>query len=190
MKLELILLLFIISVGLKAQDKKFSTNNQKAIGYYEAAQKYYNTEVYKSCLDNIENALEADSLFLEAYFLKAEVYFELKDFKNEVATYNKIVSIKEMDNPKFFLLKGEAELKIGAYKKAQESLFTSLKLSGLSASMKNKAKLLFENTNFALEALQNPIDYKIKRLSDSINTENNDYWPSLTADEKTLITNR
>lgn len=176
------------SVFSFSQEKKYSTTNQKAIGFFETAARFFNSHKHVPCLVSLEKALEEDSAFVEVYFLQSEVYNILGKYDDEIKAYNNVLKHRTIDYPKFYLLKGEAELKIGRYKDGQQSMITALKLQGLSPKMKNKAKFFLRNANFALEAIQHPGNYAPVNMGDSVNTIHNDYWPSLTADESILIT--
>lgn len=182
------LIFLLLTLTLSAQEYRYTSNNPRAIGFYESAYRFFNTGSYVACLKSLERAVAEDSSFIEIYFLQADVYNINKEYQKEIEAYNTILKYKQVEEPKFFLLKGEAELKLGQYKDAQTSLIDALKLQGLTSKMRNRAKFLLRNANFALEAMQNPKPYKPVLMDDKVNTEYNDYWPSLTADEDILIT--
>lgn len=188
MRLVFLHLLIVFSLLAHGQESEYTTNNQKAIGFYQTAQRFYNSSENYSCMLALEKALEEDSNFVEVYVLKSEIYNLLREYENEIKTYNKILQFNGTQTPKLYMLKGEAELKIGRYSDAQQSLTNAFKIQGLNSKLRNKAKFLLACANFALESINNPVPFSPKSMGDSINTEYNDYWPSLTADEKTLIT--
>ena len=47
-----------------------------------------------------------------------------------------------------------------------------------------------ENCKFAVEALKNPVPFTPVNLGDSVNTTDDEYWPSITADGQTLMFTR
>jgi outer membrane protein OmpA-like peptidoglycan-associated protein len=52
------------------------------------------------------------------------------------------------------------------------------------------AKRGIEQSDFAINAVQHPVEFKPERLSKAINSEDDEYWPSLSADESTFVFTR
>jgi len=78
-----------------------------------------------------------------------------------------------------------ADYKYGSYYFTQLlTLTTPPKNIGLDA------ELYLSQCNFALQARQVPVDYNPYNMGDSINSEVDEYLPSLTADDETLIFTR
>jgi hypothetical protein len=53
-----------------------------------------------------------------------------------------------------------------------------------------KPNAYIANAEFALEALKNPYPYKLVNLGKGINTDRDEYFPSLTADDELLLFTR
>jgi len=164
-----------------------STTSEKAKGFFSQAYKNYNSNSLDAAIINLEKATAEDSMFVEAYQLLADIYHYVKDYKKETETYEVIISRKLHADSKVFYYLGVAQYQQGLYKDARFSLQKALLDGALQNSVRKKTKLELVNVDFALSAVRNPFDYKIVRMSDSINTEYDDYWPSTTADEDLLI---
>ena len=47
-----------------------------------------------------------------------------------------------------------------------------------------------KNCEFAIEAVKNPVPFSPESVGEGINTSNDEYWPSITADGQTLMFTR
>ncbi len=77
---------------------QYSTNNKKAIKYFEAGMKCYNEFDDKCAVRNFDLAIKAEPKFIEAYLAKAYLYKEKKEFALAEETLLKVL---EMDNKEF-----------------------------------------------------------------------------------------
>jgi hypothetical protein len=65
-----------------------------------------------------------------------------------------------------------------------------LEQPGISEKNKALAKKSREDCKFAIEAIKNPVPFNPENLGDSVNTSDDEYWPSITADGQTLMFTR
>lgn len=164
-----------------------SSNSVKARSFFENAFRYYNNGDYEKTVKELDKALKEDSLFSEALLLKADAYDLNHKYPEEIDTYLKIIKYNLSNNPKVFINLGEAEYKIGRYTQAKVHLQKAMILSGLTNKDRNQLKWYIKNVDFAIKAVANPVSFKPQSISNNVNTNFNEYWPSLTADEKTLL---
>ncbi len=164
-----------------------SSNSVKARSFFENAFRYYNNGDYEKTVKELDKALKEDSLFSEALLLKADAYDLNHKYPEEIVTYLKIIKYNLSNNPKVFINLGEAEYKIGRYTQAKVHLQKAMILSGLTNKDRNQLKWYIKNVDFAIKAVANPVSFKPQSISNNVNTNFNEYWPSLTADEKTLL---
>jgi len=85
---------------------------------------------------------------------------------------------------------GKRALESADYKNGS---FYFSQLLALTTAPKNAlldAELYLSQCNYALEAIKSPVDYNPFNMGDSINSEVDEYLPSLTADDETLIFTR
>lgn len=59
-----------------------------------------------------------------------------------------------------------------------------------SPALVDKARTLLKNSAFAMTAVANPVGFSPESLGETVNTDYDEYWPSLTVDEETLIFTR
>ncbi|MGZ2368545.1 OmpA family protein [Ancylomarina sp. YFZ004] len=188
-RIILIFLLLSLSFGLSAQ-KKYSTEDKKAIKYYKKAQESIRLRQSEEALSFLEKALERDSHFIEALLFSADLYSDKGDDTKMIAMYEQAIVIDLYFFPNALFNLANAYLKDGRYEKASGTYRAFLNIEKISARNRNNSLHKIKCCEFAIEALKNPKDLNAQSISDSINTKADEYWPSLTADEQTLIFTR
>lgn len=184
-----IILLLSFSFALSAQ-KKYSTEDKRAIKFYQKAQESSKMRKSDEALVWLEKALERDDQFLEALLFSADLYSDRGDEMKMIEVYEQAISINPNFFPNALFNLGNAYLKHGLYVKALNAYRTFSDIANISNRNRNVSLYKIECCEFAIEALKNPKDFKARSISDSINTTADEYWPSLTADEQTLVFTR
>ncbi|MFV0520750.1 MAG: tetratricopeptide repeat protein [Lachnospirales bacterium] len=88
-----------------------------SIEYYNRAVSYAKKNSIKSCISELESAIEYNSKFVNAYLLLALCNLMLKDYKNVTKYCNKVLEI-DLENP--FAIKYLSEIKIDLNKKSED----------------------------------------------------------------------
>jgi outer membrane protein OmpA-like peptidoglycan-associated protein len=195
--------LFFLTISCKAQVNvyKYSTKSEKAIKAYEKATAYYDKYDDVNALEQLELAVKTDPKFIEAYLLMGDMFTEIavksKDmgmFKEDVtkvekaiAAYRKAVEIDPDFFMKTYLNLAANEISIGKYEDAKTDLEYYMNSKNLSPVNSKRAEILLASAVFGIKAMKNPVPFNPVNLGDSVNSPNNDYLPSLTADEQTLV---
>ncbi len=165
----------------------YSTKDQKAIKLFDKAMDYFQARDLMNCESNLLKAINQDDQFIEAHMLLANIYDEQKLTEKAIHFYNNVIEI----DPEFFdgiyYNIGSDEFSIGKYEDAKKHLEKYLSYTGQDPKVLKRSKFLLKCCNFAIGALQHPVPFKPVNLGDSINTANNEYSPSLTVDEQTLV---
>lgn len=166
---------------------KFSTQSKRAIKNYTMAENKYRQYFFKDALFYLDEAIKKDSLFLEPYLLKADYYKSTKNVKEEIKNLEKVMQI----NPDFFIYTaynlGVAYYHNGEYKKSKELLINFLKEHKVRKSTEEKTHLYIDKCKVAIELMSNPVNFLPENVGEGINTENDEYWPSISLDGKTMI---
>ena len=198
LKYILIFLLFCqFSSCTVAQTRLYSSTNKKAIKNYEKALMCFNTinpvsgkGDLKGAEQYLKKAIGKDSSFHEAYSLYSNVALEKGDIENGIY-YRKKMMEKNANVPLFeYYVLASLQIKIGDY---IGCLKNAKKYKESPLAKKNvlvKINRLIENSVFAIEALKNKSNIEPINLGGSINTEMDEYFPSLTTDDSTLIFTR
>lgn len=187
--LVLILVLMNFSFVLLAQ-KKYSTEDKRAIKFYQKAQESIQLRQTKEALIFLEKALDRDEDFMEALLFSADLYSDLGESDKMITAYEKAIAIDSDFFPNALYNLANAYFKQGKYQVALNRYNQFLNHQKISIRNKKYSLHRIKCCEFALNAIKNPRRIKTQAMSDSINTNADEYWPSLTADEQTLIFTR
>ncbi len=163
------------------------THSAKAKKYYNEARNFYFMMDYKSAAEAIEKAVKADSLFLEAQLLKAELNSDMKERGKAIEAYRAVLAADSSFYPNAMYNLGRLEFLTGKYEKALKHLTSFLAYPNNDTRVIKKAKKDIINCRFAIEGMKHPVDFHPVNLGPSINSSYDEYWPSLTADGQTLV---
>jgi outer membrane protein OmpA-like peptidoglycan-associated protein len=181
-----IIAFLLLPISIMAQ--QYSVESKKAIKLYEDALNFYDFYQTDQATFRLIDAVEIEPDFIEAYLVLSDIYKQNNNKVKEIETYNRIIEI----DPDFFIYTyynlANALFSTGEYLLAIENLDKFLEYPQINADLKNKAYWLFENCIFADSLVKNPVNFELINLGDEINTEFDDYWPSITADDSTFIT--
>ena len=180
-----ILLIFFVSGSLYAQ--QYTTKSKRAIENLEKGRGYYQRYQYEEAVAYLSKAIEIDPEFIEAYFGLAQVYTDMKEYKNAAGVYKKGMAIDPDFYPAGYFFMGKVEMKTGNYESAKSSFQKFLDLNKGSKFIRREAENGIVDCNFAIKAIQHPVPFSPKNLGANVNSNYDAYWPSLSADEQTLV---
>lgn len=192
--LAVILLNVLISFG-----QQYSSSSKKAIKLLEEAMEaprlnkdQYGRENYKLGLEIIQKSIEKDPNFWEAYLLAGEFAEMSNQLPLAIDFYQKAIRVNPNHSPTgntyFFLsnLQFATGDYAGCIKTAQEFLmYKSANPANISTARK-----LIESSNFALQAISHPSNFKPLNMGPAINTKDPEYFPTITVDGKTILFTR
>ncbi len=181
-------MIVLLSTTIFAQPGgKLTTKSKKAIKFYENATRHYDNYNNLGCIEEVNKAIAEDPKFIEAYYLLASTYSDLKQTQDAISVYEKAISIDEEFYPGAFYLVASLQLSIGKYENAGNNFQKFLKFKGESPIKQKGAIKGLEVVQFAIEQLNNPVPFEMINMGKNINSENDEYLPAITADEQTLI---
>ncbi len=186
--LVIISLLFFSEKGFS--QKTYTTDSQKAIKLYEAGKSAYRYRDFEKGADYLQKAIDVDESFQEPYMVLAELFWDKKDYERAIETYNKGLSIDPAFYPTGFSNKAKLEIKTGKYQEAKTSFEQYLSLGPKQQKYIDEAKRGITQADWAIDAMKHPVDFDPVRLPETVNSIDDEYWPSLSADGKTLIFTR
>lgn len=190
-KIVAFIALSIIAFSLYGQE--YSTTNKKAIKAYELGLQSFQMLYYDKAEESLRSAIKQDETFVEAYYLLAGVYNQTKDTTQMLSTLQTCVdkcggehlwSRYKLAYEQYDLgLYKEAFVNLQHFKRANE-MHTS---STLSKSDEANFNDLYEKTTVAIELQAHPVNFSPINLGENINTKYDDYHPTITIDDKTII---
>jgi OmpA-OmpF porin, OOP family len=182
---------FLIALNAGAQPT-LSTKSKKAIDLYTEADNFRVRGQFSQAINLLNQAIEKDREFFEAYYRLGIVYMSLKDFEQANKYFEKGLSLtKDPRKQKVFWYDlGESHFTTGDYDKAEKYLSAFLKEELANRQKIDRANLLLRNIAFARKNKEAASAYKQKKLSDTVNSFVLQYFPVLTADQQSLIFTR
>lgn len=182
-----VFILFVFTVDMVAQ-QKLSSSNKKAIKLYQEGKGYYDRRNNELAELTFLAALEKDPNFAEAELLLAYVYLEQNAYDKAIEHYEKCIKISPNLFPEIYFDLGGLYINQGKYEAAKGHFSTYLNYGKLMHS--TMATHGLRDCEFAIEAMKSPVPFAPVNMGESINTPLPEYFPSITADGKTLLFTR
>ncbi|MBX2967636.1 MAG: PD40 domain-containing protein [Cyclobacteriaceae bacterium] len=186
-----VLVLLCFSLTATAQTQ-LSTKSKKAIELYNEADNYRVRLQHTQAISLLEQAIDKDKNFAEAYYRLGLVYMTIKNYPTAISNFEKGLSLTDDSRKQkvYWFDLGEAYLITGKYDKAIEYLNSFIDAEKQNFQKAERARQLLNNANFAKANAEVRSAYKLKPLSDTVNSFAMQYFPVLTADQQALIFTR
>lgn len=192
-KIILIVICLLSYYGINAQSLppgSYTSTNKKAIKYYEEGKKFYEVRKDKEAEEVLLKCLKEDDNFVEAHSALAFLFMEHGRAEEGIPHFEKAIAI----NPKFFpqnqYYLANAYMMAGKYDKAVTTYENFLKIERVNPQMKEAAANEIKNAKFGANAVKNPKPFKPVNMGAGVNTNFNEYFPSITADGKQFLFTR
>ena len=187
-------ILFVLLTSCSASRNSFSqglhTSSNRAMKTYNDGVTYYDYLEFDKAETLFKIAISHDPDFYEAYMMLGELYSKQKKYGEAVLNYRKAVEIDSFSyRPVYFSL-ANAEMMTADYSKALEHYRAYLRNKGNSEKNIKLTLKSIKNCEFAIEAMKRPVPFNPVSIGSSINTTDDEYWPSITADGQTLMFTR
>jgi flagellar motor protein MotB len=166
------------------------TSSNRALKAYNDGKQAYEFMDFKNAENYLKESISTDKNFYEAYMVLGEMMYKLRRFSESALYYHKAVVIDSLFYKPVFFSLADAEMMTGNYKDAL--IHFNVYIAQKSVSEKNKllATKSIKDCEFAIEAIKNPVPFNPINIGDSINTAEDEYWPSITADGQTIMFTR
>src|SRR6185295_9023514 len=193
MSLRIFFLLFcaLAITTLQAQPV-LSTKNKKAIELYTEADNYRVRGQYREALSLLDEAIDKDKNFSEAYFRQALIHKTQRNYPKSTEIYLKGLSLTQDQKKQkaYFYELGENYLLMGEYEKSIQFVDRYLDAEILNKPKIDQATMWRRNAQYAIRNIKISTQFKPHQLSDTVNAFAMQYFPVLTADEHELIFTR
>jgi len=181
-----LLLLIALFCFQTAFTQKLSTKSKKAQDLYLKAENAYVQGDRTSAVAYLQQAVKKDKDFKEAYLLMADIYFGRQEFKKEIEMLSKAIGIDSTFFLSAYYNMGVANFYLG---NREETIYWMEKYKEKTRGKRGRldADRWIEQAEFADEAVKNPVDFEPVNLGPAINSDYDEYWPSITADEGSMV---
>ena len=189
MKGSPVFLLLFLSFNISGFAQVIMSNNKKAIKLYDQGKKLIDDRNFDAGITKYRAAIRKDSSFAEAYRQVAAAYTTLYKPDSALLYYEQLV--KRYPNEKYYsgahLKLAQATFSSGNYDSALKYAQKYLSLNSGINRYTQSARIIEESCLFALERINNPLNFNPRPLKHPINQFKQQYFPVLSADLKTLF---
>ena len=189
-KLSLIILLFESLILTAQPPKEYSTRDKKAIKRYEealASYQEFKLEDSKIILTELTGKYPE---FIEPFFMLAQIYDDQGKTDEAIEPLEHAMKLNAEYYPAGWMMLAECYLFKGDYKNAERAITPFITAKKESRQQEKRAQLILSSCIFAQRALQRPVPFEPINLGPGVNTAMNEYYPCITADERTLLFTR
>ncbi len=190
LKIVQFLFLFTFFITCKAQHVVYTIENKKAIKLYENATKYYDARDNENAIKELNKAIEKEPKFVEAYTLLASVYIDKRQLDRAIEQYNKSFQVNPNFFPNSYYTVANLELMTGKYEDSKKHFQKFLAFPRINPQLREETNKGIKNCEFAIDAMKHPVPFNPINLGGNINSDVDEYFPSLTADGQTIIFTR
>lgn len=192
MKYYIIIIILFLSCSLSRYgiSQSLHTNSNRALKAYNDGLSAYDFVDLNNAEALFNEAVKEDPKFFEAYMMLGELYTKQKKYRYAAVNYQTAVKLDSISYIPVFFSLANAELMSGDYDNALLHYKKYLQNKGISEKNRIIAEKNIKNCEFAIGAIENPVDFKPVNIGSSINTTDDEYWPSITADGQTLMFTR
>ncbi len=188
-KLKIVWLFVLLMGGNELLAQAFSTKNKKAIELYTESDNYRVRREYDKAIQLLQEAIEKDKKFEEAYFRLAQIYRVQDNLTTAVQYFEQGLSLTQNGvRSKAYLYElSQTELRLGSYVSTLAFAVKFLEQEKADQKKMAQVKLWKSQSEYSLEHEKEILDYIITVLSDTVNAFPMQYFPVVTADQSQLI---
>ena len=191
--LLLALCLFSFTYDAEAQ-YDVSKINKKAIESYNKGLEKAQEGKYKDAVDALNEAIQRDSKYIDAYLSLAGVYGQMKNHEASISTYEKAFALDSNYTSDYRLPYTINLAGLGQFDKAFSTINALLAREKMNPNARKAAEYRKKTYQFALDyAKNNKVQNYVfapTNLGEGVNSAELEYFPSMPIDGKALIFTR
>ncbi len=185
-KIIILLIISLLTFELQAQNKR---KYKKAQKYYSQVLDNFYSENYQKALSLADKVLFYDSTFIDARKIKAQIYSDKGQYDSVLFELNKISEIDSNDKDVIFFY-GITFMNKEQFKKAIFYFKKYIAQTGKDDERFENATKKISLCQFRDSLINNPQEYKFYRLDNRINTEEAEYFPTISAYDEAIVFTR
>ena len=191
----LFLLFSLLTINSFAQKYNPSKVNKKALLLYEQARERAESGNYISATAFLQQAIEADAGYADAYLGLGRIQLEWKNYRNAVGNFEKAIAIDSGYCINYFYSYSLCLAGIGVFEKALEAISLLLKKSPPANERRLTDALQHQKDyRFAIEYTRQQTDknyvFAPRNVGAGVNSTESEYFPTLSIDGKQLVYTR
>ena len=168
-----------------------ATTTKRARNLMEDAKGALLQQQYEQAVKPLEAATNEDPKFIDAFELLGEVYGQLGAFDKADKAFEQTIVLNPDYKPKVYYFLAQSYWESDKFDEAGTAAAKFLSYRDQFDEWVAKAQTIQRNAPFAKQAVANPVPFNPKNLGPNVNAVGiDDYSPSISADNSTLIFNR
>lgn len=175
---------------LTAQQGELSTESQRAIRHYYKGTEWYRMRDYAKAEEFLQQAINADDQFSEAYLALGDVFTDKKDYARAIEAYRLSLTKGRTQYPMANYYLAKLEHKTGGYEAAITAYQATIHNTTPNKERNAVIEALIADCRFALSMMNKPLPFNPVNLGPTINTARSEYFPCITVDGQTLLFTR
>ncbi len=194
-----IILSLTLLIGCTLNAQGWHTKSKKAIKYVERgmeATRSINPETnypdYQGGIYWMNKAIEKDPEFWDAHLMKGDYCLKLGWNMEAIESYQAVINCETFKSSTGIIYFDLAKLEWGEglYEQALAHAKKYKTYKGANPDLLKEADWIILNCEYAVKAVQNPVDFKPVNVGSGVNTADPEYFPTLTVDQKQLLFTR
>jgi len=182
--MRLIFLIVLFPVMLSAQ------NTTKAKKAYDKSIEYFQQNNDKKATEYIHSAIKLDPNFLPPYLLLGQIEEEAGNTHLAINYYLKGLSDNAIENAWGYWKVGMLYFNLANYEEAKKAWAHFLNFKNQDSKKVSSAKHFIKSCDFAIEAIKNPVPFDFENMGNAVNSEWEEYLPSISADGQLFVITR
>lgn len=184
-KLLFMIILFVVALNGLSQNNKAS--NKKVESLYNEAKVNAQAGDKVKAIALLNQVLKNDPQYYMAFFGLADIYHETKEHQLEKDALVNGLRISLDRFPGGYKFLSELLYVEGAYAEALKNIELYNRLKKPLTIEENR---LLESCRFASKAIESPVAFHPENAGEAINTNEDEYWPSLNGESNALVFTR
>lgn len=185
--------IFCFSLNASAQYDASKVSKKAVEAYNKAIEKASNGD-YNEAIELFKQAIQKDEKYLEAYLSLAGVYGQIKNYDQSILNYEKAFALDSNFSSLYKLPYSINLAGLGRFDQALSTINSLLARTDISSTTRKAAEYRKSTYQFAVDfakthANENYV-FAPQNLGDSVNTEESEYFPSVSLDGNKLIFTR
>lgn len=181
----LVVMIIMCTISTKAQNR-YSIDKKRIIKIYEQGRDAYAAGNYSQAKELLEKAISRAPEFIEPMLLLGDLYHSQKNWEKEIEILQQALKIDSTFFPPTYFNIANAAFLSQKYDMAIDYLH-QYRIINPNKNAHKRADSMINHILFVKQIMNNPFDIELKNEGPALNSDFDEYWPSLTADEQTMV---
>ncbi len=184
--LAVIFIFFILDISVFAQQP----DKSKAAKQFDKAVQTYNRHDFAGTLRQLDALLADEPGYVKAWLLKADMFYDLKEFPKAIASYQKAVAIDSSFFPPAYYIMANLYFDTENYADAKINYLKYLTFKPkIQAELRRTAENL-ELCDYRSHMMKNPVPFNPLNIGPNVNSSGYEYINAVSLDEGQLYFTR